>query len=111
MIETPKDMSEAPSDAECRVRQKLSYDCASAACSKANFGWMRTQRLYKKEELVGRNMYGNCKNIPAISPRRRHAIAHAVSEVYGNSEGNMKEAVYGINAGLRKMRYKKPDVL
>ena len=81
---------------------------SSSACSKANFGWILTQNIYNKEELHGRNFYGNRKNIPAISPRRRHAMEHAVAEVYGSNELYLKEAVAGINTGLRRLRRRLP---
>lgn len=48
------------------------------------------------------------KNIIAISPRRRHALKHAVAEVYGLYDANWKEAVNCINTGLRAMRRRLP---
>lgn len=83
-INGPEDVVGTPEDAEFRIRQKTSLSAAASACSKANFGWIFVQTIYRQEEIVGRNFYGNRKNIAAISPRRRHAIEHAVAEVYGS---------------------------
>ncbi|XP_062584338.1 serine-rich adhesin for platelets-like [Saccostrea cucullata] len=103
-IDGPQDVCGTPEDAEFRIRQKTLMSTSSAACSKPNFGWILVQKIYSKEELIGRNFFGNRKNIPAISPRRRHAIEHAVAEMYGSNEAHLKEVISGINTGLRKMR-------
>lgn len=103
-INGPEDVVGTPEDAEFRIRQKTSLSAAASACSKANFGWIFVQTIYRHEEIVGRNFYGNRKNIAAISPRRRHAIEHAVAEVYGSEDPYLKETVSGINTGLRRLR-------
>lgn len=103
-INGPEDVVGTPEDAEFRIRQKTSLSAAASACSKANFGWIFVQTIYRQEEIVGRNFYGNRKNIAAISPRRRHAIEHAVAEVYGSEDPFLKETVSGINTGLRRLR-------
>lgn len=103
-INGPEDVVGTPEDAEFRIRQKTSLSAAASACSKANFGWIFVQTIYRQEEIVGRNFYGNRKNIAAISPRRRHAIEHAVAEVYGSEDPYLKETVSGINTGLRRLR-------
>lgn len=66
------------------------------------------QTIYKQEELIDKNFYGNRKNLPAVSPKRRHAIERAVAEVYGLYDVNLKEAVGGINVGLRNLRRRLP---
>lgn len=101
-------MHAAPDNAEVRIKQRVTCEISANACSKQNFGWLLTQTIYKKEELYGRNVFGNRKNIIAISPRRRHALKHAVAEVYGLVDANWKEAVNGINTGLRAMRRRLP---
>lgn len=98
----------APDNAEVRIKQRVKCEISANACSKQNFGWLLTQTIYKKEVLYGRNVFGNRKNIIAISPRRRHALKHAVAEVYGLFDANWKEAVNGINTGLRVMRRRLP---
>lgn len=102
-------MYAAPDNAEIRIKQRVTCDISANACSKQNFGWLLTQTIYKTQELYGRNVFGNRKkNIIAISPRRRHAFKHAVAEVYGLFDVNWKEAVNGINTGLRKMKRRLP---
>lgn len=44
------------------------------------------------------------------SPRRRHAIEHAVTEVYGCHEGHLKGTVNGINTGLLRMRRERGNI-
>ncbi|XP_062604469.1 mucin-5AC-like [Saccostrea cucullata] len=107
-IEGPQDIQGIPENAEIRIKQKVTSEAAMNACSKANFGWILAQQMYKREELMGRNVFGNRKNILPISPRRRHALEHAVAEVYGMYNQNMKEAVNGINTGLRSLRRRLP---
>jgi hypothetical protein len=103
-IEKPEDIVGAPEDAEFRIRQKTSLSASNSACSKGNFGWILAQSIYTKDELVGRNFFGNRKNIPAISPRHCHAIEHAVAEVYGCHDLYLKEIIAGINTGLKRLR-------
>ena len=107
-VEGPEDIQGMAADTEIRVKQNAAFDICQRSCSKANFGWNLAQKLFGREDFIGRNFYGNRKNVLALSPRRRHAIEHSVCEVYGLSDGNIKEAVQGINAGLRKLRHRQP---
>jgi Sec-independent protein translocase protein TatA len=107
-IETPDDMIGVSENAEVRVKQTKTFEIFNKACSKSNFGWMVTQTLYKDEEMIGRNFFGNRRNTPALSPRRRHAVEHAIAEVYGLCEANLKEVIKGVNTGLRHLRRRLP---
>ena len=80
----------------------IPFDICQRSCSKANFVWNLAQKLFARELLRKQ------ENIQALSPRRRHAIEHSVCEVYGISDGNIRETVQGFNAGLRKLRYRQP---
>ena len=67
-----------------------------------------SNELYLKEAVAGNNTglrhlrrrlplrFGNRKNIPAISPRRRQAMEHAVPEVCGSNGLYLKEAVEAL---------------
>ena len=84
---------------EIHIKQNAVFDILPEVLLKGQI-WL-DQKLFAREDLVGRNFYGNRQNVQAFSPRRRHAIEHSVCEVYGLSDGNIREAVQGFNAGLR----------
>lgn len=76
-------MNGAAENTEVRVKPNKTFEISTNECSKSNFGWILAKTIYKQEELIDKNFYGNRKNLPAVSPKRHHAIERAVGEVNG----------------------------
>ncbi|XP_061194227.1 uncharacterized protein LOC133202425 [Saccostrea echinata] len=102
-ISSPNDMAGIPSDAEVRIRQSVISDVLEESCSRGNLSWRLTQAVYRSDELSGRNYKGG-RNKLALSPRRRHAVEHAVIENYGMTKETFFDIYSSVNTGLRNMK-------
>lgn len=111
-ISDGNDLNGVPSNAEIRIRQSVISDAMEESCSRGNLSWRLAQTVYRHDELNGRN-YRGTRNKQALSPRRRHAIEHAVIENYGMTKETFYDIQQSINTGLRnmKMRHRPPLIL
>jgi hypothetical protein len=64
-----------------------------------------TQKVFRPEELHGRNYNGGRKKL-GLSPRCRHAVEHAVIENYGMSNETFMDIHQSLTTGLRCMKYR-----
>ncbi len=99
------DMASVPAHAEVRILPTVTRTAKVKSCSKGNFAWSMAKTVYQTNELIGRNYYGN-KGKEALSPRRLHAISHAVDDMYGIGADNIKTTVNAMNTGIRNITRK-----
>ena len=97
-IETAADIQTATPTTEVRVKPELLRKLKNASVSTKNFGWNLVKLLFSPNEIVGRNFNGN-KGKQQLSPRRRHAVEHGITDMYG--EDMIQTPITGINKGLR----------
>ncbi|XP_021370093.1 uncharacterized protein LOC110461112 [Mizuhopecten yessoensis] len=95
--------SSVPADAEVRVKTCVQRAAKSHSCSDKNYGWVLVQTLFSVEEMRDRNFYGKKGRLP-LSPRRVHAIEHAIIDMLGDSAISMRSCVNSINTGMRNMQ-------
>ena len=100
-IVSPADLLPALADTEVRIKPDKVRTTMSDSVSARNFGWNLVKMLFSPQEIIGRNFWGNKGKIP-LSPRRRHAIEHAIIDTYGQE--NLQTCITGINTGIRNFR-------
>jgi hypothetical protein len=106
-IETPDDMIGVSENAEVRVKHQGLRNFKQ--CMLEIKFWMDGHsNIVQGRGDDWTQLYGNHRNTPALSPRRRHAVEHAIAEVYGLCDANLKELIKGINTGLRHLRRRLP---
>ncbi|CAC5397764.1 unnamed protein product [Mytilus coruscus] len=87
---------------ELRIAQDVQWEIKNTSQNNTgSFGWKMTRRIFKREELHGKNFYGR-KGKPGLSPRRRNAIEHAILDTYGSNSA-LTQAVTAINTGIRNL--------
>ncbi|KAL4240604.1 hypothetical protein ACF0H5_001395 [Mactra antiquata] len=96
-----------PGDFEFRINPITVRHVNSYSVSLGNFGWNLVQQLFSADELVGRNYRGG-KGKLGLSPRRVHAIEHAVSDLFGNQGNNLKQIANAVNGALRNKFIRRP---
>lgn len=103
-VETAEDLDSAPttSDTELRVPLTIVWEIQSTSCSPGNFAWKLARRLFSTDQLKDKN-YSGRKGKAALSPRRKHAIEHAIIDGYGPNQAHITEAIQAINVGIRNI--------
>ena len=86
---------------EFRIQDSLVWDARGDSVNSGNFMWHLTQKIYRQEEMMGKNFYGKRQNKSNLSPRRRHALVHAFVDQYGDDKTELSNAVASVNSGLR----------
>ncbi|CAG2256105.1 unnamed protein product [Mytilus edulis] len=87
---------------ELRVGMTAMWEVQADSCSAGNFAWRLAKKLYTADQLNGKN-YSGKKGKPALSPRRKHAIEHAIIDCYGPNPENLTQGMIAINTGIRNM--------
>ncbi|XP_063436864.1 uncharacterized protein LOC134718300 [Mytilus trossulus] len=87
---------------ELRVGMTAMWEVQADSCSAGNFAWRLAKKLYTADQLNGKNYRGK-KGKPALSPRRKHAIEHAIIDCYGPNPENLTQGMIAINTGIRNM--------
>ncbi|CAC5363355.1 unnamed protein product [Mytilus coruscus] len=100
-VVSPADLLPALADTEVRIKPDKVRTIMTDSVSPRNFGWNLVKMLFSPQEIIGRNFWGNKGKIP-LSPRRRHAIEHAIIDTYGQE--NLQTCITGINTGIRNFR-------
>ncbi|KAL4237908.1 hypothetical protein ACF0H5_002618 [Mactra antiquata] len=96
-----------PGDFEFRINPITVRHVKSYSVSLGNFGCNLVQQLFSADELVGRNYRGGKRKL-GLSPRRVHAIEHAVSDLFGNQGNNLKQIANAVNGALRNKFIRRP---
>ncbi|XP_033758514.1 uncharacterized protein LOC117340848 [Pecten maximus] len=102
-IDSAQDMTGINVDAEVRIKPALFQELRGSNTPSGVFAWRLTRHIYERDELRGRNFYGN-RGRQAISPRRAHAVEHSVLDIYG--AGELRYAVSSVNTGIRNITYR-----
>ncbi|CAG2202782.1 unnamed protein product [Mytilus edulis] len=90
---------------ELRVGMTAMWEVQADSCSAGNFAWRLAKKLYTVDQLNGKN-YSGKKGKLALSPRRKHAIEHAIIDCYGPNPENLTQGMIAINTGIRNMSRK-----
>ncbi|KAK3105066.1 hypothetical protein FSP39_016531 [Pinctada imbricata] len=87
---------------EFRIRRETLARLKSSSCSDGNFLWSVTRKIFRTDELVGKNFFGR-KGRDPLSPRRVHALKHAYVDFCGSDYKAFTTAVCSINNGIRSL--------
>lgn len=94
-----------PGNYEILVCPDVLMEIKDRSCSDGNFLLNTARRIFKEEELEGKN-YSGRKGRPGISPRRKHALQHAFAEHCSSNIDDFKRAVIALNSGIRGLAFK-----
>uniref|UniRef100_K1S613 BEN domain-containing protein n=1 Tax=Magallana gigas TaxID=29159 RepID=K1S613_MAGGI len=94
-----------PGNYEILVCPDVLMEIKDRSCSDGNFLLNTARRIFKEEELEGKN-YSGRKGRSGISPRRKHALQHAFAEYCSSNIDDFKRAVIALNSGIRGMAFK-----
>uniref|UniRef100_K1PRV4 Uncharacterized protein n=1 Tax=Magallana gigas TaxID=29159 RepID=K1PRV4_MAGGI len=89
----------------CKANAITIYIRSSEDVEPGNFLLNTARRIFKEEELEGKN-YSGRKGRPGISPRRKHALQHAFAEHCSSNIDDFKRAMIALNSGIRGMAFK-----